>query len=72
MPFLVGHALYGFDVVFRSSVILGQVAGIGIGRIMQESSALLEYETLAAAILMLFAVVFAVELLGNRIRKLII
>jgi phosphonate transport system permease protein len=72
VPFLVGHALYGFDVVFRSSVILGQVAGIGIGRIMQESSALLEYETLSAAIVMLFVVVFAVELLGNRIRKLVL
>lgn len=72
VPFLVGHGLYGFDVVFRSSVILGQVAGIGIGRIMQESSALLDYETLAAAIVMLFAVVFTVELVGSRIRKLII
>lgn len=72
VPFLVGHGLYGFDVVFRSSVILGQVAGIGIGRIMQESSALLEYRTLSAAIILLFVVVFAVEIIGTQIRKLII
>jgi phosphonate transport system permease protein len=69
VPNLVGTGLYAFDVNIRSSAILGIVGAGGIGRILDEANAMLQYETVAAVVLLLFVIVFSIEQFSALLRR---
>jgi phosphonate transport system permease protein len=69
VPGVVATGLYAFDVNIRSSAVLGMVGAGGIGRILDEANAMLMYETVAAIVITLFVIVFALEQLSSTIRK---
>jgi phosphonate transport system permease protein len=72
VPAVIGTGLYALDVSIRSSAVLGVVGAGGIGRVLDESAAMLMYETVAAVIIVLFIVIFALEQLSGVIRKQLI
>jgi phosphonate transport system permease protein len=69
LPNVVGTGLYAFDVNIRSSAVLGIVGAGGIGRILDESNAMLQYETVAAVVLLLFVIVFSIEQFAGLLRR---
>jgi phosphonate transport system permease protein len=72
LPTLVGTSLYAFDVNVRSSSILGIVGAGGIGAVLDQSMGFLEYETAAAVIVTLFAIVMVIQQLSLRIRRFLL
>jgi phosphonate transport system permease protein len=72
VPGMVSTGLYAFDINIRASAVLGIVGAGGIGRILDEANAMLEYETVAAVIIILFALVFAIEQLSSFVRKVLL
>jgi phosphonate transport system permease protein len=71
-PSIVGHVLYGLDINFRTSTILGLVGGGGIGFLLFNSMRVLRYDVTGAILIIIFATVYAIELLGGLIRRLLI
>lgn len=71
-PAIVGLVLYGLDVNFRTSTILGLVGGGGIGFLLFNSMRVLQYDVTGAILIMIFATVYAIELVAGLIRKLLI
>jgi phosphonate transport system permease protein len=59
------------DVNLRSSTVLGIVGGGGIGFLLLSSIRVFEFQTTGAVVLSIFVVVYAIELLGTWVRKLI-
>lgn len=72
MPALIGQLLYTFDINIRSSAILGIVGGGGIGFLLFNSMKVLAFDTTAAIIIVIFVVVYAVELLAGYVRRQVI
>ncbi len=72
LPTLVGTSLYAFDVNVRSSSILGIVGAGGIGAVLDQSMGFLEYETAAAVIVTLFAIVMVIQQVSLRIRRFLL
>lgn len=72
MPALVGNSLYVLDVNLRASTVLGIVGAGGIGTLLQNSLRVGQWQTTAAIIISIFAVVYAIELLAGWIRKQIL
>jgi phosphonate transport system permease protein len=72
MPALIGQLLYTFDINIRSSAILGIVGGGGIGFLLFNSVKVLAFDTTAAIIISIFAVVYAIEILAGYVRKQVI
>lgn len=70
-PSLIGSGLYQLDVNIRESIVLGLVGAGGIGYLLQESIAGLEYGITSAVLIVMFVVVFSVELLAMLIRRLV-
>jgi phosphonate transport system permease protein len=72
MPSFVANALYMLDINIRTSTILGIVGAGGIGFLLNNSVRTLHLHTTSAIIIVLLAVVYAIELLSNWIRRRII
>lgn len=71
LPNLVSQTLYLLDVNLRSSTVLGIVGGGGIGFLLIQALRLFESGTVGAIILLIFIVVYPLELLGSWVRKLV-
>lgn len=72
IPNIIGTVLYQLDVNLRASVILGIVGAGGIGFLLQNSVAQLQYERTAAMLTMIFAVVYGIERLSTWLRGKVI
>ena len=72
VPTVVSNGLYCFDINVRSSSVLGIVGAGGIGRVLDETLAVLQYGTVSAVIIGIFAIVMTIEFVGGRIRKVLL
>ncbi|XDB00241.1 phosphonate ABC transporter, permease protein PhnE [Sulfitobacter sp. LCG007] len=68
MPRLIGLSMYRLDINFRESAILGLVGAGGIGATLNTAFDRYEYDTAAAILLIIIAVVMALEYLSGVIR----
>jgi len=68
MPRLIGLSIYRVDINFRESAILGLVGAGGIGATLNTSFDRYEYDTAAAILLIIIAIVMALEYLSGVIR----
>lgn len=68
-PLLVSYTLYRLDCALRASAVLGLVGAGGIGQQVELSLKMLRYDEVATYVLVLFAVVAAVDLLSQRLRR---
>jgi len=72
MPSLVGNSLYLLDVSIRSSTVLGIVGGGGIGFALLQGAKLLKWDLLGGLLIMIFVIVYGLELLSGWVRRRII
>lgn len=72
MPAIVGNSLYLLDVSIRSSAVLGIVGGGGIGFALLQGAKLLKWEMLGGLLIIIFVIVYSIELLAGWVRKRII
>lgn len=68
MPRLIGLSIYRIDINFRSSSILGLVGAGGIGATLNTAFDRYEFDTAAAIILIIIAIVMALEYGSSFIR----
>nr|WP_203589720.1 phosphonate ABC transporter, permease protein PhnE [Streptomyces sp. SID13031] len=64
-PTIVGNMLYQLDANLRAATLLGIVGGGGIGLYLLQAMRTREYEVVTMILLLLFAVVLALELLAG-------
>jgi len=69
MPRMIGLAMYRFDINFRESAVLGIVGAGGIGATLLTSFDRYEFDSSAAILLIIIAIVMAVEYSSSFIRK---
>ncbi len=69
MPRLVGLSLYRLDINFRESAVIGIVGAGGIGAALNTSFARYEYDTSAAILLIIIAIVLVAENVSGMIRR---
>ncbi len=72
MPAIVSNSLYLLDVSIRSSAVLGIVGGGGIGFALLQGAKLLKWEMLGGLLIIIFLIVYSIELLAGWVRKRII
>ena len=72
VPSFIGNSLFTSDLALRESAVLGIVGAGGIGFLMQESVATLNYQTTAGILIGLTILVVALEQLARWARKKII
>jgi len=65
----VSHILYAFEYNIRASSVLGFVGAGGIGLLLDHYKGLLDYHRLVTTILVLFALVVAIDAASRFIRK---
>jgi len=68
MPRLIGLSIYRVDINFRESAILGLVGAGGIGATLNTAFDRYEYDTAAAILLLIIAIVMSLEYLSGIIR----
>lgn len=68
MPRLIGLSIYRLDINFRESAILGLVGAGGIGATLNTAFDRYEFDTAAAILLIIIAVVMALEYISGIIR----
>lgn len=68
MPRLIGLSMYRLDINFRESAILGLVGAGGIGATLNTAFDRYEFDTAAAIIITIIAIVFALEYGSGMIR----
>ncbi len=68
MPRLIGLSIYRLDINFRESAVLGLVGAGGIGATLNTAFDRYEFGTVAAILLIIIAVVMALEYLSGVIR----
>jgi len=68
MPRLIGLSMYRIDINFRESAILGLVGAGGIGATLNTAFDRYEYDTAAAILILIIALVMALEYLSGIIR----
>ena len=71
LPNLVSQTLYMLDVNLRSSTVLGIIGGGGIGFLLLSALRVFEEPTVGAIIIVIFVIVYAIELLGSFVRRLV-
>ena len=71
LPNLVSQLLYMLDVNLRSSAVLGIVGGGGIGFLLISAIRGFETETVGAIVFLIFVIVYAIELLGSFVRRIV-
>lgn len=69
VPSFLGNSLFTSDLALRESAVLGIVGAGGIGFLLHESVATLNYETTSAILISLIAVVLAIESAARWIRS---
>ena len=69
MPRLIGLSLYRFDINFRESAVIGIVGAGGIGATLNTAFDRYEYDTAAAILLSIIAIVMVAEYLSGIIRR---
>ena len=69
MPRLVGLWLYRFDINFRESAVIGIVGAGGIGATLNTAIERYEYDSAAAVLLLIIAIVFLCEYVSGYLRK---
>lgn len=69
MPRMVGLGLYRFDINFRESAVVGIVGGGGIGATLLTAFDRYEFDSAAAILLIIIAIVMAVEYSSGYIRR---
>lgn len=69
MPAFVSNALYALDINIRTSTILGIVGGGGIGFLLFNSIRTLNLQVTGAILVLIFGVVYAIELFSGWLRK---
>lgn len=69
MPRMIGLGLYRLDINFRESAVLGIVGAGGIGVVLNNAFDQYDYQTAASVLLVIIAIVMAVEYSSGFIRK---
>ena len=69
MPRMIGLGLYRFDINFRESAVVGIVGGGGIGATLNTAFDRYEFESAAAILLIIIAIVMAVEYTSGYVRR---
>jgi phosphonate transport system permease protein len=72
VPSFIGNSLFTSDLALRESAVLGIVGAGGIGFLLDESVASLDYQTTAGILICLVAVVVALESVARWARKKVI
>ena len=70
-PAFVAHVLYQLDNNIRAATLLGIVGAGGIGFDLLNASRVVEFGAVTAILLLVFAVVMAVELLAVWLRRVV-
>ena len=71
MPRMIGLGLYRFDINFRESAIVGVVGGGGIGATLNTAFDRYEFDSAAAILIVIIAIVFMVEYTSGIVRKMV-
>jgi phosphonate transport system permease protein len=69
MPRIIGLCLYRFDINFRESAVIGIVGAGGIGATLNTAMDRYEYDTAAAILLIIIAIVMLAEYTSTLIRQ---
>ncbi len=69
MPRMIGLAVYRFDINFRESAVVGIVGGGGIGATLLTAFDRYEFDSAAAILLIIIAIVIGMEYSSGWIRK---
>ncbi|MFA9556560.1 phosphonate ABC transporter, permease protein PhnE [Evansella sp. AB-rgal1] len=71
-PNVLSHYFYRFEVAIRTSLILGFIGGGGIGQLLFNHFHSFYYTAVALDILMIMALVIAIDFIGSFVRKRVI
>ncbi len=71
MPRFIGLSLYRLDINFRESAIVGIVGGGGIGATLNTAFDRYEFDSAAAILLVIIAIVMVVEYSSGYIRRMV-
>jgi phosphonate transport system permease protein len=69
MPRIIGLSLYRLDINFRESAVIGIVGGGGIGATLNTAFDRYEFDTVAAILIIIIAIVMTTEYLSGVIRQ---
>ena len=69
MPRLIGLSMYRLDINFRESAVIGIVGAGGIGATLNTSMSRYEYDTSAAILLIIIAIVLLCEYTSSHVRR---
>jgi len=69
MPRLIGLSLYRLDINFRESAVIGIVGAGGIGATLNTAMERYSYDTAAAIMMLIIAIVMVAEYASSHIRK---
>jgi phosphonate transport system permease protein len=69
MPRMIGLGLYRFDINFRESAVVGIVGGGGIGATLNTAFDRYEFDSAAAILLIIIAIVMLVEYSSGYLRR---
>ena len=69
MPRMIGLGLYRFDINFRESAVVGIVGGGGIGATLNTAFDRYEFDSAAAILLIIIAIVMVVEYSSGYLRR---
>lgn len=69
MPRLIGLSMYRLDINFRESAVIGIVGAGGIGATLNTSISRYEYDTSAAILLIIIAIVLLCEYSSSHVRR---
>lgn len=72
LPSMIATSLFRFEINLRGSAILGLVGAGGIGQIISESLETIQYRPALAAVLVLFVVILAIEIVSTSVRQSLI
>jgi phosphonate transport system permease protein len=69
MPRMIGLSVYRFDINFRESAIVGIVGGGGIGATLLTAFDRYEFDSAAAILIVIIALVMVLEYASGYLRK---
>ena len=69
MPRMIGLSVYRLDINFRESAVIGIVGGGGIGATLNTAFSRYEFDTAAAILLIIIAIVMTLEFCSGFLRK---
>jgi phosphonate transport system permease protein len=69
LPRSLAYVLYRWEVCIRATVMVGFVGAGGLGRLLADQMSSFDYRGVAATLLALLVLTFAVDSLSSRIRQ---